>query len=57
MIKHMNDTGVVSIRMNPSTVFPNFRFPKIAFRAEGGFPDTGELFVAREAGAELVGLE
>ena len=24
-------------------------------RAEGGFPDTGELFVARESGPELVG--
>lgn len=28
---------------------------KFPFFAEGGFPDTGELFVAREAGPELVG--
>lgn len=28
---------------------------KIPFLAAGGFPDTGELFVAREAGPELVG--
>lgn len=28
---------------------------KFPFFAEGGFPETGELFVAREAGPELVG--
>lgn len=28
---------------------------EIALRASGGFPDTGELFLAREAGPELVG--
>lgn len=28
---------------------------KINFLADGGFPDTGELFIAREAGPELVG--
>lgn len=27
----------------------------VSWYAEGGFPDTGELFVAREAGPELVG--
>lgn len=27
----------------------------ITLRASGGFPDTGELFIAREAGPELVG--
>jgi hypothetical protein len=29
--------------------------PKVAAYASGGMPDTGELFLAREAGAELVG--
>ena len=38
--------------VNVSAVY-NVLYPKL--RAEGGFPDTGELFVAREAGAELVG--
>ena len=28
---------------------------KVKWYAEGGFPDEGELFVAREAGPELVG--
>lgn len=32
----------------------NFAFD-IDFRAGGGFPDTGQMFVAREAGPELVG--
>lgn len=32
-----------------------FTIPKIPMMAEGGFPDTGELFIAREAGAEMVG--
>ena len=30
-------------------------FPNLSFYAEGGFPTAGQLFVAREAGAELVG--
>lgn len=30
-------------------------FPKIPQFAEGGFPEMGELFIAREAGPELVG--
>ena len=29
--------------------------PQIPKLAEGGFPDTGQLFIAREAGAEMVG--
>lgn len=32
----------------------NFAFD-IDFRAGGGFPDTGQMFIAREAGPELVG--
>jgi hypothetical protein len=30
-------------------------FPKLSFYAQGGFPTTGQMFVAREAGPELVG--
>lgn len=29
--------------------------PNISYFADGGFPDAGQLFVAREAGAEMVG--
>jgi phage-related protein/gas vesicle protein len=29
--------------------------PKLSFYAQGGFPTTGQMFVAREAGPELVG--
>lgn len=31
------------------------QIPKIPMYAEGGFPDMGQVFVAREAGAELIG--
>lgn len=30
-------------------------FPKLSFYAQGGFPTQGQMFVAREAGPELVG--
>lgn len=31
-----------------------FRLP-VSYMADGGFPDAGQLFIAREAGAEMVG--
>lgn len=42
------------------TIIPAFdirlvNIPRIPLFAEGGFPDEGQLFVAREAGAEMVG--
>lgn len=42
------------------TVIPPFSFqlftlPKIPAFKSGGFPDTGQMFIAREAGAEMVG--
>lgn len=49
------------IRINGITVVPGgsvqlFTIPPIPrLFAEGGFPDVGELFIAREAGAEMVG--
>ena len=30
-------------------------FPKLSFYAKGGFPEEGQMFLAREAGPELVG--
>jgi hypothetical protein len=44
-------TGVDSFGFN----FKMLKEIKIPRFAEGGFPETGELFVAREAGAEMVG--
>jgi hypothetical protein len=29
--------------------------PKVTMMADGGFPETGQMFIAREAGAEMVG--
>jgi hypothetical protein len=31
------------------------QIPKIPTYAQGGFPETGEMFIARESGAEMVG--
>src|SRR5690606_716992 len=38
--------------LNLPTTIPKL---KVSWYAQGGFPDRGELFVAREAGPELVG--
>lgn len=43
-----NSTSVIS-KFNYQSPFPTRGF------AEGGFPETGQLFLAREAGAEMVG--
>lgn len=39
------------------TGFMGVKYPKfsVSYYAQGGFPDMGQLFIAREAGAELVG--
>lgn len=47
-------TGEVNIGFNLKTVSLG-RVPRIGEYALGGFPDHGEMFIAREAGPELVG--
>lgn len=43
------------IKINTNVDYNGNATVKATFRANGGFPDVGELFVAREAGPEMVG--
>ena len=54
-IQSMNENNSVQIKITPRLAGFNFKWPEIFFRAGGGMPDVGELFVAREAGPEMVG--
>lgn len=45
----------INLKANKDTLNVNGKEYKITLRASGGFPDMGEMFVAREAGPELVG--
>jgi len=45
-------TGTIRYLRNPGT--PTFTDP-LTYRADGGFVSSGQMFVAREAGSELVG--
>ena len=40
---------------SPFAGLKTINVPQIPMLAEGGFPDVGQLFIAREAGAEMVG--
>ena len=46
--------GIESFGFN-ITKLSKVTIPKITLMANGGFPETGQMFIAREAGAEMVG--
>lgn len=48
-------TSYKSFSVLGKTLSMNIPWPSLSFYKEGGFPDAGQLFVAREAGPELVG--
>lgn len=48
-------TSYKSFSVLGKTLSMNIPWPSLSFYREGGFPDAGQLFVAREAGPELVG--
>ena len=51
--------GLIGIEVIPKVSFPRIKDAwkemKIPMYANGGFPDEGQMFIAREAGAEMVG--
>ena len=56
-VAEMNQNGKVYMTITPqikSALLPSYMVPTV-MRAEGGTVSTGELFVAREAGPEMVG--
>ena len=56
-IFHIKFDGLViaGIEVIPSFNVKLLNLPKIPTFADGGFPDEGQMFIAREAGAEMVG--
>ncbi len=54
---HIKFDGLViaGIEVIPSFNVKLLNLPKIPTFAEGGFPEQGQMFIAREAGAEMVG--
>lgn len=46
---------IAGIEIIPSFDKKLINIPKISLMAEGGFPGQGQMFIAREAGAEMVG--
>ena len=59
-INDIFDFSFPGITIGGVTIVPGFDFdmkdiPKIPMMAEGGFPEQGQMFIAREAGAEMVG--
>ena len=50
-----NGLTVMGITLIPAFDIRLVNIPHIPFFEDGGFPDEGQLFIAREAGAEMVG--
>ncbi len=46
---------IAGVEVIPEMNFSLFKIPKIPLLAEGGIVDAGQMFIAREAGPELVG--
>jgi hypothetical protein len=47
--------AIGGVQIIPSFDIQMVKIPKIPLMAEGGFPEQGQMFIAREAGAEMVG--
>ena len=47
--------SIAGVEVIPSFNTKLWSISKIPLMAEGGFPETGQMFIAREAGAEMVG--
>lgn len=47
--------GIEIVGIKPFDGLKTINVPQIPLLAEGGFPTTGEMFIAREAGPEMVG--
>ena len=53
VIKTIKDVSIAGLK--PFKNLPTISVPQIPLLASGGFPEMGQMFIAREAGAELVG--
>jgi len=47
--------GIEIVGIKPFSGLKTISVPQIPLLAEGGFPSTGQMFIAREAGPEMVG--
>jgi hypothetical protein len=52
-LEWLRDIEILGI--TPFKSLSTISVPEIPLLAEGGFPETGQMFIAREAGAEMVG--
>lgn len=53
MLRKIRDIDILGLK--PFSWIGTFSVPQIPLLAEGGFPNQGQMFIAREAGPELVG--
>ena len=53
MLRTLRSIEILGLK--PFSWIRTFGVPQIPLMAEGGFPDQGQMFIAREAGPELVG--